>query len=40
MNSFIIFYAPFIVVIIGIIIAFWWAPKDHHATKNEGKSRE
>ncbi|WP_457812774.1 cytochrome bd oxidase small subunit CydS [Lysinibacillus fusiformis] len=40
MDSFIIFYAPFIVVIIGIAIAFWWAPRDYHATKNERKSRE
>lgn len=35
MDNFIIFYAPFIVVIIGIAIAFWWAPKDSHATKKE-----
>lgn len=40
MDNFIMFYAPFIVVIIGIVIAFWWAPKDQHATKNEGKSRD
>jgi uncharacterized membrane protein len=40
MDKFIIFYAPFIVVIIGIVVAFWWAPKDRHATKNEGESRE
>lgn len=40
MEQFLMFYAPFIVVIIGIVVAFWWAPKDHLATKNEGKSRE
>lgn len=40
MDKFIIFYAPFIVVIIGIVLAFWWAPKDQHALKNGEKSRK
>ena len=40
MEKFLMFYAPFIVVIIAIIIMFWWAPKDHYVTKKEGKSRE
>ena len=40
MTDFLIFYAPFLVVIAGLAMAFWWAPKDHHATKNEGESRK
>ncbi|WP_420849978.1 cytochrome bd oxidase small subunit CydS [Psychrobacillus vulpis] len=28
MTNFLIFYAPFIVVILSIIVAFWIAPKD------------
>lgn len=40
MDKFIIFYAPFIVVILGIAVAFWWVPKDQHATRDEGKSRK
>lgn len=35
MDNFIIFYAPFIVVVLGIVVAFWWAPKDSHATKKK-----
>jgi len=34
------FYAPFIVVILGIVAAFWWAPKDHHIAKEQEESRE
>ncbi|MGE7944006.1 cytochrome bd oxidase small subunit CydS [Lysinibacillus xylanilyticus] len=40
MEKFLMFYAPFIVVILGIVFAFWWAPRDHHVTKEEGESRE
>ncbi|WP_391117498.1 cytochrome bd oxidase small subunit CydS [Psychrobacillus sp. L3] len=28
MTNFLIFYAPFIVVIASIVVAFWVAPKD------------
>ncbi|POZ54428.1 hypothetical protein MKY08_19400 [Lysinibacillus sp. FSL M8-0337] len=35
-----IFYAPFIVVIISILIMFWWAPKDDYVRKNKKGSRE
>jgi len=40
MQSFLIFYAPFIVVILGILCAFLWAPRDYHITKEQEKSRE
>lgn len=40
MNAFIMFYAPFIVVIIGIVLAFLWAPMDRQVTKKEQGSRE
>ncbi|MEK5233498.1 hypothetical protein MHB42_17475 [Lysinibacillus sp. FSL K6-0232] len=40
MQSFLIFYAPFIVVILGIIVAFLWAPKDQYITKTQEKGRE
>ncbi|WP_268766631.1 hypothetical protein MHB44_19830 [Lysinibacillus sp. FSL H8-0500] len=40
MQSFLIFYAPFIVVILGIMCAFWWAPKDQYITKKQEKGRE
>ncbi|MFF2178938.1 hypothetical protein ACFVT8_21105 [Lysinibacillus sp. NPDC058147] len=40
MTSFLIFYAPFIVVILGIVATFWWAPRDYHTVRKEEKSRE
>ncbi len=40
MEKFLMFYAPFIVVILGIIVMFWWAPKDDYVTKNNEKSRK
>lgn len=40
MAQFLMFYAPFIVVILGIALAFWWAPRDYHIAKDEGKSRD
>ncbi|TDX97807.1 UNVERIFIED_CONTAM: hypothetical protein BJ099_11933 [Lysinibacillus xylanilyticus] len=40
MASFLMFYAPFIVVILGVAAAFWWAPRDYHTVRKEGKSRE
>ncbi|MFJ6211090.1 MULTISPECIES: cytochrome bd oxidase small subunit CydS [Lysinibacillus] len=40
MASFLMFYAPFIVVILGVVAAFWWAPRDYHTVRKEGKSRE
>ncbi|MDM5230489.1 cytochrome bd oxidase small subunit CydS [Lysinibacillus pakistanensis] len=40
MEKFLMFYAPFIVVILGIIAAFWWAPKDRHIAKKQEESRE
>ena len=33
MDKFLITYAPFIVLILSIVIAFWVAPKDKAATK-------
>ncbi|WP_442916886.1 cytochrome bd oxidase small subunit CydS [Lysinibacillus sp. 54212] len=35
MDAFIMFYAPFIVVIIGIVLAFLWAPMDRQVTKEK-----
>ncbi|GLC90458.1 cytochrome bd oxidase small subunit CydS [Lysinibacillus piscis] len=37
MAKFLMFYAPFLVVILGLVLAFWWVPKDHHI---EDKSRK
>lgn len=37
MNDFIIFYAPFIVTAISIIVAFLFAGKDELVTKNEAE---
>jgi len=39
MQSFLIFYAPFIVVILGILCAFWWAPRDYHNKRARKESR-
>ncbi|WP_408021616.1 cytochrome bd oxidase small subunit CydS [Siminovitchia acidinfaciens] len=33
MHNFLIFYAPFIVLVGAIAIAFWAAPKDRAVTK-------
>ncbi|MEG0259246.1 MAG: hypothetical protein RR595_15405 [Lysinibacillus sp.] len=35
MTNFLIFYAPFIVVILGVAIVFWWSPRDAYATKKD-----
>lgn len=40
MEKFLMFYAPFIVVILGIVAAFWWAPKDRYIAKEQEESRE
>ncbi|MED4204532.1 cytochrome bd oxidase small subunit CydS [Neobacillus mesonae] len=37
MESFFIFYAPFLVVVISILAAFWLAPMDR-AVRDNGKS--
>lgn len=35
MQQFLMFYAPFLILIVSIIIAFWIAPKDQSITKEK-----
>ncbi|WP_255396873.1 MULTISPECIES: hypothetical protein [Sporosarcina] len=38
MNEFLIFYAPFLVIIAGIVLSFFVVLKDDAVTKNEYKN--
>ncbi|WP_255407444.1 hypothetical protein [Sporosarcina sp. P13] len=40
MNEFLIFYAPFLVIIAGIALSFFVVLKDDVVTKNEVKESE
>ncbi|MFB6468698.1 hypothetical protein ACE38V_18195 [Cytobacillus sp. Hz8] len=33
LTEFLIFYAPFLLVIVSITVAFWVAPKDRHVKR-------
>ncbi|WP_420490622.1 cytochrome bd oxidase small subunit CydS [Neobacillus drentensis] len=35
MDDFLLFYAPFLVLIASIVVAFWIAPKDDSVGKNK-----
>lgn len=40
MNEFLIFYAPFLVIIAGIVLSFFVVLKDDAVTKSEYKNRK
>ncbi|WP_255406665.1 hypothetical protein [Sporosarcina sp. P18a] len=40
MNEFLIFYAPFLVIIAGILLSFFVVLKDDAVTKNEYKDNK